>query len=83
MVLSRTPLDSLISGVKDEIRRTAWMKKKYWVLKIGATIARAWVDLKKSQIRYKKKLNRRMRRVNGGIEEGHFVRMDMQDGMSK
>lgn len=48
------------------------------MLKVEATIAKARVDMKKAQVRYKLEFDRRMRRGNAEIEEGYLVCMDVQ-----
>lgn len=50
---------------------------------MAAAVAKARVQLKYAQARYKKAFDRRLRKGNTEISEGYYVWLEVQDGKSK
>lgn len=51
------------------------------MFKMATMVAKARVELKKSQVRYKKHFDRRMKPGKADVNEGAYIWIDIQDGM--
>lgn len=82
-MISRTPSDPDRLGDEGETIKKACKGTEDWVVKLSATVARARVELRKEQVRYKNNFDRRLRRGNPKINGAHYVFQDTQKEKGK
>ena len=83
LVLSRPPLTFTLRDDAYRRRRSPAKEKKDFIRRLEKSIAKASDSLARTQARYKRDFDKRVRRVNRRLVPGDYVFLDPTDGTQK
>ena len=83
LVLSRPPPTFTLEHGPSPTRRPSAATKADFVRRVEESIAKARAGLAKTQARYKRDFDKRVRRANRGLHTGDYVYLDPSDGSKK